>query len=505
MAEDDPYDGGWARVDEEPEELPPPVPPGVSLEKYGPLARRASLARAALVLVTLASVVAVVFDVAERSLLARVGSGEPVTGGELSASEDRQAAIALVQWGLWILTAIFFIAWLHRAYKNLRPLGIELLRYGPGWAIGAWFVPILNLFRPKQIVNDVWRGSDPKLADRVGWIDGPVPFVFAVWWAAYLADSLVGTVAGRILLDADTTEDYELSSAVYIAADSLTALAGILAIVVVDMTTARQAARVAAVGGEDHPGARAPRWLRGGRPAAAAAGLCAVAVGAGLLTLAVQPEGSDAAPAGALGDTVVQPPFSAPEGFSFTDDFSDPASGWIEQADDEVSYAYENGEYRISSRSADLTWFSLLGLEFALDRIQVEVDARLGTPVSDDSGIGVACLVTELTGYVASIWPDGYYAIQVDPENSDELGLLADGTAPVARAPGADASRIGILCNRGPPTTVTLTLGGRTVAEARHEDGFGSFQGIALVVTPGRAGTTAYFDNLAVRRAGSTR
>ncbi|MGH3112068.1 MAG: DUF4328 domain-containing protein, partial [Gaiellaceae bacterium] len=226
MGGDDPDAVGWARVDEEPEELPPPVPPQASLDGYRPLTRRANLARASLVLITLASVVAVVFDVAERSLLARVGSGEPVTAGELTASDDRQVAIALVQWGLWILTAVFFIAWLHRAYKNLRPLGVQLLRYGPGWAIGAWFVPILNLFRPKQIVNDVWRGSDPKLADRVGWIDGPVPFVFAVWWTAYLADSLVGTVAGRILLDAESTDDYELSSAVYIAADSLTALAG---------------------------------------------------------------------------------------------------------------------------------------------------------------------------------------------------------------------------------------------------------------------------------------
>jgi hypothetical protein len=501
---DDPDVVGWARVDDdEPEELPPPTPPQASLDDYRPLRRRANLARASLVLVALAGVVAVVFDVAERSLLARVGTGEPVTVGELTASDDRQLTIALVQTGLWILTAVFFIAWLHRAYKNLRPLGAELLRFGPGWAIGSWFVPIMNLFRPKQIVNDVWRGSDPALADRVGWIDAPVPFVFTLWWIAYLAAEFVGTVAGRLSLAAESTDDYELSSAFYIAVDSLSVLAALLAVVVVDMTTARQAARVVAAGGDDHPGARARRWLRGGRHAAAAAALGAVAVGAGLLTLAVQPEGSEAAPA-AAGDTVVQPPFSAPEGFSFTDDFSDPASGWIEQADDEVSYAYENGEYRISSRTSDLTWFSLLGLEVALDRIQVEVDARLTTPVSDDSGIGLACLVTDMTGYVANIWPDGYYAIQVDPENSEELGLLADGTVPAARGPGADASRIGILCDSGPPSTVTLTLGGRTVAEAQHDEGLGSFKGIAVVVTPGPAGATAYFDNLAVARAGST-
>ncbi len=32
-------------------------------------------------------------------------------------------------------------------------------RYGHGWAIGGWFVPILNFWRPMQVVNDVWRAG----------------------------------------------------------------------------------------------------------------------------------------------------------------------------------------------------------------------------------------------------------------------------------------------------------------------------------------------------------
>lgn len=502
MGGDDPDAVGWARVDEEPEELPPPVPPQASLDDYRPLRRRANLARAALVLITLASVVAVVFDVAERSLLARVGSGEPVTAGELTASDDRQVAIALVQAGLGILAAAFFIAWLHRAYKNLRPLGVELLRYGPGWAIGAWFVPILNLFRPKQIVNDVWRGSDPELEDRVGWIDGPVPFVFAVWWIAYLGASLVGTVADRIFLRAETTDDYELSSAVYIATDSLTVLAGILAVLVVDMTTARQAARVAAAGGGDHPGARAPRWLRGGRHAAAAAALCALAVGAGFLTLAVQPDGSDAAPAAELGDTVVESPLVAPAGFSLTDDFSDPASGWSEQEDAGASFSYSAGEWVMTVKRPQESWFSFLHLGVSVSHVAVEADARLRTPASDDDGLGIGCFASERAGYLVSVWPDGYYAIGIDPEDTEQIALLADGSAPEAAARLVRSSRIGIECDSGPPAILTLTVNGRRIAETRHSEGLGSFQAASLIVSSGPGRATGRFDNLEVRRVG---
>ena len=47
-------------------------PPEPKLAEYRPLSRRATLTRVALALSALASIVAAVFDVAERSLLARV-------------------------------------------------------------------------------------------------------------------------------------------------------------------------------------------------------------------------------------------------------------------------------------------------------------------------------------------------------------------------------------------------------------------------------------------------
>ena len=50
-----------------------------------------------------------------------------------------------------------FIGWLHAGAKQVQRVTPNLLRYAPGWAIGAWFVPFLNLVRPVQIVNDVRR------------------------------------------------------------------------------------------------------------------------------------------------------------------------------------------------------------------------------------------------------------------------------------------------------------------------------------------------------------
>jgi hypothetical protein len=90
-----------------------------------------------------------------------------------------------------MVCAGIFIAWFFQAYKNLRRLGVTNLRYGNGWAIGGWFVPILAMWRPKQIANDVWRGSEPGSEVSSGWKAVPVPSFLHWWWGLFLAQGIL--------------------------------------------------------------------------------------------------------------------------------------------------------------------------------------------------------------------------------------------------------------------------------------------------------------------------
>lgn len=92
---------------------------------------------------------------------------------------------------LLLVCAGLFIAWFFQAYKNLRRLGVANLRYGNGWAIGSWFFPILNLWRPKQIANDVWRGSEPGVEISSGWKAVTVPSLLHWWWGLFLTQGLL--------------------------------------------------------------------------------------------------------------------------------------------------------------------------------------------------------------------------------------------------------------------------------------------------------------------------
>ena len=103
-----------------------------------------------------------------------------------------------------------FLFWFHRVQKNLPALGGRELKYTPGWAVGGFFVPFLNLVRPIQVMREVWHGSDPSGLERDGAPDGPMirnqlgtPWLVSWWWILFIVSHLVGRVFMRTRLTPD--------------------------------------------------------------------------------------------------------------------------------------------------------------------------------------------------------------------------------------------------------------------------------------------------------------
>ncbi len=88
---------------------------------------------------------------------------------------------------LYVVTGVVFIVWLWKAYSSNRVDPVRL-QHGRGWTIGAWFVPILNLFRPFQLVRDLRDGIRSAMGatgpDRKRWL-------VRTWWAAFLTTNLL--------------------------------------------------------------------------------------------------------------------------------------------------------------------------------------------------------------------------------------------------------------------------------------------------------------------------
>jgi len=83
------------------------------------------------------------------------GMSEGISEDAAAANDARQAIISVLQLLIILATAGAFVPWLYRVHKNLSSLGARKLDCTSGWAVGLFFIPILNLFRPFQVMREV--------------------------------------------------------------------------------------------------------------------------------------------------------------------------------------------------------------------------------------------------------------------------------------------------------------------------------------------------------------
>jgi hypothetical protein len=81
-------------------------------------------------------------------------------------------------------------------------LGAFNLAYSPGWAIGGFFVPFLNLARPFQVVREIWKASDP---EDYSWQLSPTSPLIGGWGVLVLASNFLGRMVAQFARGAETS------------------------------------------------------------------------------------------------------------------------------------------------------------------------------------------------------------------------------------------------------------------------------------------------------------
>ncbi|MCD4824697.1 MAG: DUF4328 domain-containing protein [Phycisphaerae bacterium] len=128
-------------------------------------------------------------DITQEELDEKLAAaGIAISNEQTDANIQRMGifSIVFIAWSLIFLAA--FLTWNYRVYKNLKPLKARPIRSTPGGAVGWYFCPIVNLWKPCQLMNDIWLGSNPR--KRSFSAKGGPAFVL-LWWLVWMGSEIL--------------------------------------------------------------------------------------------------------------------------------------------------------------------------------------------------------------------------------------------------------------------------------------------------------------------------
>ncbi|MCF2528420.1 DUF4328 domain-containing protein [Yinghuangia soli] len=197
----------------------------------------------------------VAYVLAAIAQLMRASLVGDIKAGNVNIDDLESADTFVVTTGWIVLLAtlvagIVFITWFHRSRTNIAYFGLHKPDLGPGWSVGCWFVPILNLLFPAMIASDIWRGSEARRVTDATEQEADASPGFGrkqwilCWWGLLVFAVLLSRAAAWVVDDStlDGVRTVDRMSAV---ASIVFAVAGLFAMIVVGKISAFQGERIA--------------------------------------------------------------------------------------------------------------------------------------------------------------------------------------------------------------------------------------------------------------------
>jgi hypothetical protein len=116
---------------------------------------------------------------------------EPLTG------EDIILFLVFLTWPVaFLFSGVSFFVWSYRARANLDRAGLTGMKYKPYWTVIGFIIPILSLFRPLQVMREIWSGSKylSRTANVESWQKVTAGRMVGFWWGLTLLTILMDRI-----------------------------------------------------------------------------------------------------------------------------------------------------------------------------------------------------------------------------------------------------------------------------------------------------------------------
>ena len=123
----------------------------------------------------------------QRSL---AGLNIPITDTVLNLMNYAETVVFLV-------SMVFIACWILRAHANAQSFRIPNLPDSPAWALGSFFIPLVNFFAPYIAMKQLYQGSLKRVQSQ------PSAALLPLWWATWLIGGIVARVARSFAVTAE--------------------------------------------------------------------------------------------------------------------------------------------------------------------------------------------------------------------------------------------------------------------------------------------------------------
>ncbi len=140
-------------------------------------------------------------------------------------SEEFLRVLEVSQYAITVFTNLVFIYWIYRINKNLHALTDEPMQFTPAWSAGSFFVPIINFFRPYQVMKEIWQVSHKDASSTSA--------LLKVWWGMWLISFFMARVSGRMMERAETADEVNRALSLFVVSDLLDAVKFVVMLLIV--------------------------------------------------------------------------------------------------------------------------------------------------------------------------------------------------------------------------------------------------------------------------------
>lgn len=191
------------------------------------------------------SFISLVSDIMQLDLLNSLS----ISQAQADENDTRQRVIGISYIAVSVITGIIFLKWIYRAnvncrgfIHNLSPDETGLFRkripeFTPGWSIGYYFIPFLNLYKPYKAMREIFAISEnPKDWYNIKLTDKTLIY----WWALWLISNSLSQLSFRLSLKADTIESLQNSTTISIISETLDLILSVVCINLVSKIFSKQ-------------------------------------------------------------------------------------------------------------------------------------------------------------------------------------------------------------------------------------------------------------------------